>query len=82
MALTIFNTLTREKEEFIPLDPNEVRMYTCGPTVYNYPHIGNYRAYVFGDILKRHLKYLSANSPHLVALHLQTHYPVLNLSFF
>ncbi|MFZ2205468.1 MAG: cysteine--tRNA ligase [Minisyncoccia bacterium] len=53
MALKFFNTLTREKEEFLPINPNEVTMYTCGPTVYNYPHIGNYRAYIFADILKR-----------------------------
>ncbi|MEM4336779.1 MAG: cysteine--tRNA ligase [Candidatus Woesearchaeota archaeon] len=52
----IFNTLTRKKENFKPVG-EVVRMYNCGPTVYDYPHIGNYRAYVFADILKRYLKY-------------------------
>src|SRR3989338_7655328 len=52
-----YNTLSRQKEEFVPLKPGEVRMYTCGPTVYNYPHIGNYRAYIVADILKRALAY-------------------------
>jgi translation initiation factor IF-2 len=50
MALNIFNTLSRAKEEFKPISENKVGLYTCGPTVYNYPHIGNYRAYIFGDI--------------------------------
>ncbi len=66
MSLKFHNTLTREKENFEPIDPKEVRMYTCGPTVYNYPHIGNYRAYVFGDILKRHLKYSGYNVKHIM----------------
>ena len=59
MALKLHNSLTRELEEFVPLDPTgkKVGLYTCGPTVYNYPHIGNYRAYIFGDILKRTLQY-------------------------
>ncbi len=47
----------RKLEEFIPLEQGHVRMYTCGPTVYNYPHIGNYRTFVFGDILRRYLKF-------------------------
>lgn len=55
--LKFYNTLTRKKEEFKPIQPGEVRMYTCGPTVYDYPHIGNFRAYVFEDILRRYLKY-------------------------
>ncbi len=57
MSLQFYNTLTRQKEEFIPINKNEVTFYSCGPTVYNYPHIGNYRAYVFADILKRVLMY-------------------------
>lgn len=51
--LTLFNTLKRTKESFQPIEDNVVRMYTCGPTVYNYVHIGNLRTYVFEDILKR-----------------------------
>ena len=50
------NTLTNRKEPFAPLHPGEVRMYTCGPTVYDYAHIGNYRTFVFQDILRRFLR--------------------------
>lgn len=57
MKLKIFNTLTREKEEFKPLQGNTVRMYSCGPTVYSYAHIGNFRSYIFMDTLRRVLKY-------------------------
>ncbi|MBI2666483.1 cysteine--tRNA ligase, partial [Candidatus Woesearchaeota archaeon] len=55
MALTLFNTLTRKRELFKPHNPPEVGMYTCGPTVYHYAHIGNLRTYVFEDVLKRTL---------------------------
>jgi cysteinyl-tRNA synthetase len=54
--LRFYNTLTGKVEEFQPLEPGKVRMYTCGPTVYNYPHIGNFRTFVFQDILRRWLK--------------------------
>ena len=57
MPLKFYNTLAREKEDFSPIDPKKVRLYTCGPTVYNYAHIGNLRAYVFADILCRVLRY-------------------------
>src|SRR5688572_9023678 len=57
MPLKFFNTLTKQKEEFHPRDESEVRMYTCGPTVYNYAHIGNLRSYVFADILRRTIHY-------------------------
>lgn len=57
MALQFFNTLTRRKEEFYTIHSGEVRMYTCGPTIYDFAHIGNFRAYVFGDILHRYLEY-------------------------
>lgn len=55
--LSIYNTLKRAKEEFISIDPGKVRMYSCGPTVYNYQHIGNLRTFFFEDILLRVLKY-------------------------
>jgi cysteinyl-tRNA synthetase len=55
--LRLYNTLTRVKEEFQPVHPGEVRLYTCGPTVYNYAHIGNFRAFVFEDIMRRYLIY-------------------------
>ncbi len=55
--MKLYNTLTRKKEDFAPLDGRVVRMYSCGPTVYNYAHIGNLRTYVFMDLLRRSLKY-------------------------
>ncbi len=57
MAFRIYNTMTRSKEELIPLDGKQVRMYTCGPTVYNYAHIGNFRAYMFEDLLRRYIQF-------------------------
>jgi len=53
MPLRLYNTMTRGVDEFHPIEPGKVGMYTCGPTVYNYAHIGNLRTYVFEDILKR-----------------------------
>ncbi|MGH8064319.1 MAG: cysteine--tRNA ligase [Candidatus Entotheonellia bacterium] len=53
--LRLYNTLTRVKEEFQPMHPGEVRLYTCGPTVYDHAHIGNFRAFVFEDIMRRYL---------------------------
>ncbi len=55
--MKLYNTLTRKKEDFKPLVGNEARIYSCGPTVYNYAHIGNLRTYVFMDILRRVLRY-------------------------
>ena len=56
--MRIFNTLTRRIEELEPLDPGQVKLYTCGPTVYDYAHIGNFRTYVWEDLLRRTLKFL------------------------
>lgn len=56
MSLKLYNTLTRKKDEFKPLKGKEVRIYSCGPTVYSFAHIGNFRAYVFMDTLRRVLK--------------------------
>src|SRR5690349_13761507 len=56
MALRFYNTLTQQVEPFAPLHGNTVKMYTCGPTVYNYVHIGNLRAFTFQDILRRALR--------------------------
>jgi len=58
MTLRLYNTLTRRKEEFRPLDPDNVRVYVCGPTVYDYPHIGNARPVVVFDVLFRLLRHL------------------------
>jgi cysteinyl-tRNA synthetase len=56
--LKLYNTLTRKKQAFKPIKDKEVRMYVCGPTIYDYAHIGNFRAYVFSDIARRYLDYL------------------------
>ena len=64
--LILFNTLTREKEEFKPIEAGTVRLYCCGPTVYNYAHIGNLRAYFFEDILKRVMLYNGFDVHHVV----------------
>ena len=55
--MKIYNTLTRKKEEFIPMDKNEVKMYSCGPTVYDYFHIGNARPFIIFDTMRRYLEY-------------------------
>ena len=55
--LKLFNTLTREKDAFVPLIAGEVRIYSCGPTVYNDPHIGNLRTFLWSDLLRRYLEY-------------------------
>src|SRR5580700_11317142 len=56
MALHLYNTLSGNIEEFRPITDNEVRMYACGPTVYDYGHIGNFRTFVAVDILQRYLR--------------------------
>jgi len=56
MPIKIFNTLTKRKEAFIPLKKGEVGMYNCGPTVYDYAHIGNFRSYIFADLLRRYFE--------------------------
>ena len=66
MSMKIFNTLTRKKEEFKPLNEKEIRMYSCGPTVYYFAHIGNLRAYLFMDNLRRVLKYNGYNLKHVM----------------
>lgn len=55
--MKIYNTLTRKKEEFVPIDKNEVKMYSCGPTVYDYFHIGNARPFIVFDTMRRYLEY-------------------------
>ena len=57
MTLCVYNTLTKRKEAFEPLDPPRVRMYNCGPTVYSYAHIGNFASFVLADLLRRYLDY-------------------------
>ena len=64
MALQLFNTLSRKKESFVSLDPKLIRLYTCGPTVYNFAHIGNFRAYIVADLLKRALLWRTFSVSH------------------
>jgi cysteinyl-tRNA synthetase len=64
--LRLFNSLTRQLEPFEPVHAGEARVYTCGPTVYNYPHIGNMRAYVFADTLGRVLSYKGYRLTHVI----------------
>jgi cysteinyl-tRNA synthetase len=66
MALRFYNTLTQQVEPFSPLHGNTVRMYTCGPTVYNYVHIGNLRTFTFQDILRRWLQYRGYQLDHVM----------------
>lgn len=66
MVLKIYNSFSRSIEEFKPLEKPKVGLYTCGPTVYNFPHIGNYRAYIFGDVLKRTLLALGYEVNHIM----------------
>ncbi|HMD83207.1 MAG TPA: cysteine--tRNA ligase [Terriglobia bacterium] len=68
MPIRLFNTLTRQIEDFKPLEGNTVRMYTCGPTVYDFAHIGNYRTFLFQDVLRRYLKYAGYELRHVVNL--------------
>ena len=66
MTLRLYNTLTRRKQIFIPINKKEVGMYTCGPTVYWYAHIGNLRSYVFADVLKRVLLFNGYKIKHVM----------------
>jgi cysteinyl-tRNA synthetase len=59
--MKIYNTLTRQKQEFVPIDKNEVKMYSCGPTVYDYFHIGNARPFIVFDTMRRYLEYSGYN---------------------
>ena len=55
--MKLYNTMTRQKEEFDPITPGEVKMYSCGPTVYNYFHVGNARPFIIFDLLRRYFEY-------------------------
>ncbi|MDO8560196.1 MAG: cysteine--tRNA ligase [bacterium] len=66
MEFLLYNTLTRRKEAVRPLDGNAVRMYACGPTVYDFAHIGNLRTYLFEDVLRRTLEYLGLSVKHVM----------------
>ena len=66
MQVKLYNTLTKTKEEFKPIDNKEVKIYTCGPTVYSYAHIGNFRTYIFMDNIRRVLKYNGYDLKHVM----------------
>ena len=66
MSVKLYNTLTKQTEELNPIEGNLVRIYTCGPTVYSYAHIGNFRAYLFMDLLRRVLKYNGYQLKHVM----------------
>jgi cysteinyl-tRNA synthetase len=68
MALKLFNTLSRSVQEFVPLDPagEKIGMYCCGPTVYDFAHIGNWRTFVFGDLVRRYLELKGYNVEHVM----------------
>ncbi|MBI2537134.1 MAG: cysteine--tRNA ligase, partial [Gemmatimonadetes bacterium] len=68
MSLRLYNTLTRRVEPFVPLAPPRVTLYTCGPTVYNYAHIGNFRTFLFEDLLRRHLEAQGFDVLHIMNL--------------
>ena len=66
VVIRFTNTLSGRKEGFYPLEPGLVKMYSCGPTVYDYPHIGNYRAFLFADLLKRYLRFRGYRVVHVM----------------
>src|ERR1700726_457744 len=68
MGLKLFNTLSRSVQEFVPLDPagKKVGMYCCGPTVYDFAHIGNWRTFIFGDLVRRYLEFKGHTVRHVM----------------
>src|SRR5271170_2477575 len=66
MALKLFNTLSRSVQEFAPLAPPKVGMYCCGPTVYDFAHIGNWRTFVFADLVRRYLEFKNFQVTHVM----------------
>ena len=66
MSLHIYNTLSKKIEKFVPIVDKKVKMYTCGPTVYDNAHIGNFRTFLFEDLLKRWLQHLGYDVNHVM----------------
>ncbi len=66
MSMRFYNTLTRRLEEFREIEKDRIGLYTCGPTVYDYPHIGNFRSYVFEDLVKRFFLFLGYRVTHVM----------------
>ena len=65
-TVRLYNTMSREIEDFIPVEPGKVKIYACGPTVYDYTHIGHIRKFVFDDVLVRLLRYLAYEVTHVM----------------
>jgi len=65
-VIHFLNTLTGKKEEFVPINAGEIKLYTCGPTVYDFAHVGNFRAYIFEDLLKRFLQFMGYKVVHIM----------------
>ena len=68
MSLQFYNTKTRQKETFLPIKSNHVGIYTCGPTVYDTAHVGNFRTFIFEDLLKRYLLFKGYTVTHVMNL--------------
>ena len=66
MAIYLYNTLNKKKELFTPIRKGEVHLYTCGPTVYDFSHIGNFRTFIFEDLLKRWLLHMGYKVKHVM----------------
>ena len=66
MSLSFYNSLSKKKENFIPIENGSVRLYTCGPTVYDVAHFGNFRTFIFEDLLKRFLIYRDYSVTHIM----------------
>ena len=66
MTLRLYNTLTRKTEEFKPIHEGEARIYSCGPTIYDYIHIGNARTFCYWDVLAKYLRYKGLQVTHIV----------------
>ena len=66
MKIQFYNSLTNQLDEFTPLDPPRVSMYSCGPTVYDFAHIGNFRSFLFGDLLRRFLELVGYEVDHVM----------------
>lgn len=66
MEIRLFNTLTNQLERFEPLNPGQVKMYSCGPTVYDFAHVGNFRSFLFADVLRRFLELCGLQVQHVM----------------
>ena len=70
----LYNSATHKKERFVPNDPNLVKMYTCGPTVYHYAHIGNLRSYIMEDVLEKGYAYIAGGNVYFDTSKLEKYY--------